>query len=174
MYGFGKGGHKYWWLLIPRSFVAQGVTNIICNVWNTGKITCQYRWAALTGDRPLCDRDQWREPAPFWGRPPGVIPHWGSAHTEQVAPPTATDGCPVLPSSGDIAPLPAAETGDSINSSDSGNAVASRSKVKVQRKRKRINGDSERNVKKKFVKNASPRDASSPPSRIRWWSDLWP
>ena len=45
---------------------------------------------------------------------------------------------------------------------DSGNAVASRSKVKVQRKRKRINGDSERNVKKKSVKNASPHDASSP------------
>ena len=81
VYGLRKGGHKYWWLLIPRSFVAQGVTNIICNVWNTGKITCQYRWAALTGDRPLCDRDQWREPAPFWGRPSGVIPHWGSAHT---------------------------------------------------------------------------------------------
>ena len=40
--------------------------------------------------------------------------------------------------------------------------MASRSKVKVQRKRKRINGDSERNVKKKSVKNASPRDASSP------------
>ena len=108
--------------------------------------------------------------------PPVSPPIEDQPTPEQVVPPTATDGCPVLPSSGDIAPLPAAETGDSINSSDSGNAVASWSKVKVQRKRKRINGDSERNVKKKFVKNASPRDASSPapPSRIRWWSDLWP
>ena len=93
--------------------------------------------------------------------PPVSPPIEDQPTPEQIAPPTATDGCPVLPSSGDIAPLPAAETGDSINSSDSG------SKVKVQRKRKRINGYSERNVKKKSVKNASPRDASSP-------SDLWP
>ena len=81
---------------------------------------------------------------------------------EQVAPPSTTDGCPVLPMSGGIAPLLAAETGDSRNSSDSGNAVASRSKVKVQRKLKRQNGDTERNVKKKYLKNTSPRKANLP------------
>ena len=79
---------------------------------------------------------------------------------EQGAPPTATDVCPVLSSSGDNAPLPAAKTGTSVNTLDSGNAVTSRSKVKAQKKRKRLNGDNERNVKKKSRNNTSP---DSPP-----------
>ena len=84
---------------------------------------------------------------------------------EQVAPPTATDVCPELSSSGDSAPLPAAEVGDSVNISVSSNPVTSGSKPKAHRKRKRFNGDTVRNVKKKSTKAAcpeSPRDASSP------------
>ena len=84
---------------------------------------------------------------------------------EQVAPPSVTDVCPELSSSGDNAPLPAAEVGDAVNISVSSNHVTSGSKPKAHRKRKRVNGDTVRNVKKKSTKAAcpeSPRDASSP------------
>ena len=64
--------------------------------------------------------------------PPEVVPLVSSPAEdraqpppEQVAPPTATDVCPELSSSGDNAPLPAAEVGDSVNISVSSNPVTS-------------------------------------------------
>ena len=104
--------------------------------------------------------------------PPEVVPLVSSPAEdraqpppEQVAPPSVTDVCPELSSSGDNAPLPAAEVGDAVNISVSSNHVTSGSKPKAHRKRKRVNGDTVRNVKKKSTKAAcpeSPRDASSP------------
>ena len=100
-------------------------------------------------------------------QPPPEVPQVSSPtedpvqpQPEQVAPPTvtATDGCPELPSSGDNAHPPAAETGDTRN------VIASRAEMKP-RKRKRVNGKMERNVKKKQSKTTcpeSPREASSP------------
>ena len=56
---FWEMGDKYPWRIIPHSIVTR-----VLNVCNTHAIACKYKWAAPTGDRPLCDRDQWPEPAP--------------------------------------------------------------------------------------------------------------
>ena len=111
-------------------------------------------------------------------QPPPEVPQVSSPtedpvqpQPEQVAPPTvtATDGCPELPSSGDNAHPPAAETGDTTcTSPDTRNISASRAEMKP-RKRKRVNGKMERNVKKKQSKTTcpeSPCEASSPDASL--------
>ena len=96
---------------------------------------------------------------------PEVVPaeDWAQPPPEQVAPPTATDVCPELPSSGDIAPLPATDTEESRKLPDNHKTVTTGVK---QKKRKRINGNVERNVKKKPSKSTSPDSPSDIDSQV--------
>ena len=162
----GKWGHKYLGQIIPRSFVAWGVINF-------GTQCVKHLWSRLS----IQMSSSHQRPPPLWPRPmgqsqppPEVVPLVSSPAedraqpaTEQVAPPMATDVCPVLSSSGENAPLSAAEVGDYVNISDSGNPVTSGNTIKARRKRRRVNGDTERNVKKKLTTSTeSPHYASSP------------
>ena len=113
-----------------------------------------------TGEQPLAETAP--TPAETNGQsqpPPEVVPPVSSPAEdraqpppEQVAPPTATDVCPELSSPGDIAPLPPTETGASRNTKKCNTIPTG---VKLPRKRKRLNGNAERNVKKKSSKTAA-------------------
>ena len=96
---------------------------------------------------------------------PEVVPAEDRAQppSEQVAPPTATDVCPELPSSGDIAPLPATDIEESRKLPDNRKTVTTGVK---QKKRKRINGNVKRNVKKKPSKSTSPDSPSDINSHV--------
>ena len=120
-----------------------------------------------TGEQPLAETAP--TPAETNGQsqpPPEVVPPVSSPAEdraqptpEQVAPPTATDVCPELSFPRDIAPLPPTETGASRNTKKCNTTPTG---VKLPRKRKRLNGNAERNVKKKSSKSSSPNEASSP------------
>ena len=105
-----------------------------------------------TGEQPtpetapsLTETNGQSQPLPF------VVPaeDWVQPPPEQVALPTATDVSPELPSSGDIAPLPAAYIGESRKLPDDCKTVTTGVK---QKKCKRINGNVECNLRKSCKK----------------------